>query len=85
VARTEAHVYDVSAEESRPTLTAYTLRYANGQTCEISRSLQNVQDPYPDVGSLRALMPAGVGATLPRFPAIDEVTAAFAGKPGPRT
>jgi len=85
VARTEAHVYDVSAEESRPTLTAYTLRYANGQTCEISRSLQNVQDPYPDVGSLRALMPAGVGATLPRFPAIDEVIAAFAGKPGPRT
>jgi hypothetical protein len=78
-------VYDVSAEESRPTLTAYRLRCANGQACEISRSLHNVRDPYPDVGPLlRGLMPAQVGATLPRFPTVDEVIAAFARKPGPR-
>jgi hypothetical protein len=28
-------------------------------------------------------MPADVGATMPTFPTIDEVIAAFAGKPGP--
>jgi hypothetical protein len=79
------NVYDASAEESRPTLTAYRLRHAGGRTCEISRSLQNVRDPYPDVGPLlRGLMPADVGATMPKFPTIDEVIAAFAGKPGPR-
>lgn len=79
------NVYDAGAEESRPTLTAYRLRCADGRTCEISRSLQNVRDPYPGVGPLlRGLMPADVGATMPKFPTIDEVIAAFAGKPGPR-
>jgi hypothetical protein len=29
-------------------------------------------------------MPADVGTTMPKFPTIDEVIAAFAGKPGPR-
>jgi hypothetical protein len=29
-------------------------------------------------------MPADVGATMPKFPTIDEVIAAFARKPGPR-
>ena len=77
-----ANVYDVSAEESRPRLTAYQLRCADGRTCEISRSLINVRDPYPGVGSLvRGVMPADVGATMPKFPTIDEVIAAFAGKP----
>ena len=77
-------VYDVSAEESRPMLTAYRLLCADGRTCVISRSLRNVRDPYPNVGSpLRGLVPADVGATIPTFPAIDEVIAAFAGKPGP--
>jgi hypothetical protein len=79
-----ANVYDASVEESRPTLTAYRLRCADGQTREISRSLQNVRDPYPDVGPLlRGLMPADVGATMPKFPTADEIIAAFAGKPGP--
>jgi hypothetical protein len=78
-------VFDASAEESRPTLAAYRLRCADGRTCEISRSLQNVRDPYPDVGPLlRGLMPAAVGATMPKFPTIDEVIVGFAGKPGPR-
>lgn len=40
---------------------------------------------YPSVGPLlRGVMPAAVGATMPRFPTIAEVIAAFAGKPGPR-
>jgi hypothetical protein len=78
-------VYDVSVEDSRPTLTAYRLRCADGRTCEISRSLHNVRDPYPGVGPLlTGLMPADVGATMPKFPTIDGVIAAFAGKPGPR-
>jgi hypothetical protein len=78
-------VHDVSAEESRPMLTAYTLRCADGRTCEISRSLRNVRDPYPGAGPLlTGLMPADVGPTRPKFPTIDEVIAAFAGKPDPR-
>jgi hypothetical protein len=78
--------YDVSAEESRPALTAYRLGWADGQTREISRSFQNVRDPYPDVGQLlRGMMPASVGKTMPRFPTIDEIIAAYAGKPGPHT
>jgi hypothetical protein len=59
---------------------------ADGQTREISRSLQNVRDPYREVGQLlRSLMPAAAGNVLPRFPTIDEIIAACAGKPGPRT
>jgi hypothetical protein len=78
-------VSDVSAEESRPTLTAYTLRCADGRTCEISRSLRNVRDPYPGAGPLlTGLMPAAAGAIMPKFPTIDEVIATFAGKPDPR-
>jgi hypothetical protein len=30
---------------------------------------------------VRGVMPADVGATMPKFPTIDEVIAAFAGKP----
>jgi hypothetical protein len=78
------NVYDVSAEESRPTLTAYRLGCTDGRTCEISRSLQNVRDPFPGVGPLlRGLMPADVGATMPRFPTIDEIVAVYARRPGP--
>jgi hypothetical protein len=29
-------------------------------------------------------MPADAGTTMPKFPIIDEVITAFAGKPGPR-
>lgn len=60
-------------------------RPADGRTCEISRSLRNVLDPYPGVGSLlTGVMLADVGATMPKFPTIDGLIAAFAGKPGPR-
>jgi hypothetical protein len=77
-------VYDVSSEESRPVLTAYRLRWADGQTREISRSLLNVRDPYANVGLLlRGLMPASVGGIRPRFPTIDEIIAAYAGTHGP--
>jgi hypothetical protein len=79
------NVYDVSAEESRPRLTAYQLRCADGRSCEISRSLRNVRDPYAGVGPLlTGLMPAAAAATLPKFPTIDQIIAAFAGKPDPR-
>lgn len=78
-------VYDASAEESRPKLTAYRLQCEDGRSCEIARSLQNVRDPYPGVGPLvRGLMPADVGSTMPRFPTIDEVIATLARKPDPR-
>ena len=74
-------VYDVSAEESRPRLTGYQLRCADGRTCEISRSLRNVRDPYPGVGPLlTGLMPADVGATMPKFPTIDQIIAGYAPK-----
>jgi hypothetical protein len=80
-----AEVYNPSTEESRPALTAYRLRSADGQTHEISRSFQNVRDPYREVGQLlRSLAPASVGKTMPAFPTIDEIIAAYAGKPGPR-
>jgi hypothetical protein len=74
------------AEESRPALTAYRLRWADGQTREISRSFQNVRDPYREVGQLlKGLMPAAAGRALPAFPTIDEIIVAYAGNPGPRT
>ena len=85
VAEVWTDVYDVSAEESGPARTAYRLRWADGQTQEISRSLQNVSDPHPDVGPLlRSMMPASAGRTMPTFPTIDEIIAAYAGKPFPR-
>jgi hypothetical protein len=78
-------VPNVSAEESNPAVTAYRLRCADGQTHEVPRSFQNVRDPYPGVGPLlRSVLPASVGKTMPTFPTIDEIIAAYAGKPGPR-
>jgi len=54
----------------------------DGRTCDIARSLKNVRDPYPGVGPvLTGLMPADVGATMPQFPTIDQVIAAFARRP----
>ena len=77
-------VYSPASEESRPTLTAYRLRTADGRTHEISRSFWNVRDPYREVGQmLRGLMPASVGATMPAFPTIDEIIAACTRKRGP--
>ena len=47
--------------------------------------LHNVRDPYAGVGPLvTGLMPAAAAATLPKFPTIDQIIAAFAAKPDPR-
>ena len=75
-------VYNVSAEESRPALTAWRLHGADGQAYEISRSYQNVRDPYREVGQLlRGLMPSAAGQVLPTFPTVDQVIATYAGPP----
>jgi hypothetical protein len=77
-------VYNAASEESRPTLTGYRLRLADGQAVEISRSFWNVLDPYRQVGQLlRSLLPAQAGAVLPKFPTIDEIIAGYAKRPGP--
>jgi hypothetical protein len=62
-----------------PELAAYRLRLADGRTRDISRSFRNVQDPYREMGQLfRTLAPNVIGKTMPRFPTIDEIIAAFA-------
>jgi hypothetical protein len=77
-------VYNPASEEYKPSLTAYRLRTAAGQAHEISRSFKNVQDPYLEMGQLfRGLFPATIGTTMPTFPAIDQIIAAYASKPGP--
>jgi hypothetical protein len=75
-------VYRPGEEDGRPALAAYRLRSADGRVHDISRSFRNVQDPYGEVGQLlRGLAPGTVGKTMPRFPTIDEIIAAYA-KPG---
>ena len=70
-------------EDPRPTLAAYRLGTADGRAHEISRSFRNVQDPYGEIGQLfRGLAPGTVGKTMPRFPTVDEIIAAYAGNPG---
>jgi hypothetical protein len=77
---TQAH--DPVAEEPRTLLGGYRLRTADGQDHEISCSFKNVEDPYHEMGQLfRALAPATIGTTMPTFPTIDQVIAAYAGKP----
>ncbi|MGH3201519.1 MAG: hypothetical protein ACRDOA_10990 [Streptosporangiaceae bacterium] len=77
-------VYSPASEESKPAVTAYRLRTADGQTREISRSFKNVEDPYLEMGQLfRQLAPATIGTTMPTFPTIDQVIAAYVTKPGP--
>ena len=74
-------VYNVSAEESRPAMTALRLHARDGQAYEISRSFQNVRDPYREVGQLlRGLMPSAAGQVPPTFPTIDQVIATYAGR-----
>lgn len=76
-------VFDPGMEdEGRPVVSGYRLRCTDGQAIEIPRSLQNVRDPYGEFGrSLRRLMPAAVGDTMPQFPTIDEVIAVYAPRP----
>ena len=70
------------AEKSRPVLTAYRLRSADGELHEITRSFKNVRDPYREMGQLfRGLAPNTVGKTMPKFPTVDEILAAYTGKP----
>lgn len=77
-------VYRPGDEDPRPALAAYRLRTADGCLHEVSRSFRNVRDPYREVGELlRMLAPGTAGKTMPRFPAIDEIIAAYATKPGP--
>ena len=76
--------HDPVAEEPRTVLGGYRLRTADGRVHEISRSFKNVEDPYHEMGQLfRALAPNTVGTTMPTFPTIDQVIAAYASKPGP--
>lgn len=78
-------VFDPTSEEYQRRLTAYSLRCADGQTHELSRYLQNVQDPYFPVGQfLKNFMPAAVGQIMPAFPTIDEIIAAYPGRQDPR-
>jgi hypothetical protein len=79
-------VYDPGAEDQpRQVLSAYRLRCAGGRDYQVTRSLQNVADPYGEFGrSLRRIMPAAVAATMPRLPAIDEIIATYAPWPGAR-
>ena len=75
--------YNPASEESSPVLAAYRLRTADGQTHEISRSFKNVQDPYLEMGQLfRRLAPATIGTTMPTFPTVDQIIAAYARNPG---
>ena len=41
-----------------------------------------MEDPYHEMGQLfRALAPATIGTTMPTFPTINQVIAAYASKP----
>jgi hypothetical protein len=75
--------YDPGMEdEGRPVLSGYRLRSVDGQVHEISRSFENVADPYGEFGrSLRRIMPAAVGQAMPQFPTIVEVIAAYTPRP----
>jgi hypothetical protein len=76
-------VYNVSAEQTRPMLTDWRLGLADGQSWEISRTFQNVRDPYKEVGQmLRGLMPERAGQVLPTFPTVDQIVTTYAGRPG---
>jgi hypothetical protein len=77
-------VYNPASEQYRPVLGAYRLRTADGLTHEIPRSFKNVEDPYHEMGQLfRRLAPVTIGTTMPTFPTIDQIIAAYAAKPGP--
>jgi hypothetical protein len=66
-----------------PVVSAYHLRLADGRAVEISRDFKNVQDPYREMGQLfRTLSPGTIGKTMPRFPTVDEILAAYARPPG---
>ena len=70
-------------DDPTPVLSAYQLRTADGRVHQISRDFKNVQDPYREMGQLfRMLSPGTIGKTMPRFPTVDEILAAYARPPG---
>ena len=70
--------HDPVAEEPRTVLGGYRLRTADGRAYDISNSFKNVEDPYHEMGQLfRALAPNTVGTTMPTFPTIGQVIAAY--------
>jgi len=70
-------------DDPTPVLSAYQLRTADGRVHQISRYFKNVQDPYREMGQLfRMLSPGTIGKTMPRFPTVDEILAAYARPPG---
>jgi hypothetical protein len=76
-------VHDPVAEEPKTVLGGYRLRTADGRTHEISRSFKNVEDPYREMGQLfRTLAPDTIGTTMPTFPTVGQIIAAYAGNPG---
>jgi hypothetical protein len=76
-------VHNIDGESSRA-LTAYELHLTDDRVCEISRSYDNVLDPYRDVGPiLTTLAPASLGKVLPKLPTVDDVIAGYAGRPAP--
>jgi hypothetical protein len=73
---TQAH--DPVAEEPRTVLGGYRLQTADGRAHDISSSFKNVEDPYHEMGRLfRGLAPNTIGTTMPTFPAIGQVIAAY--------
>ena len=75
-----AQAHDPVAEEPRTVPGGYRLQTADGRAYEVSREFKNVEDPYQEMGQLfRALAPNTIGTTMPRFPTIGQVIAAYAG------
>lgn len=76
-------VYQPGSEDYKTVLGGYRLRTADGRTHEISKSFKNVEDPYREMGQLfRTLAPGTIGTTMPTFPTVDQIIAAYAMKPG---
>ena len=72
--------HDPVAEEPRTVLGGYRLRTADGQAYDISGEFKNVEDPYHEMGQLfRGLAPGIIGTTMPTFPTIGQVVAAYTG------
>jgi hypothetical protein len=76
-------VFNLDGESSRA-LTAYELHLTDDRICEVSRSYDNVLDPYRDVGPiLTTLAPASLGKFMPKLPTVDDVITRYAGRPTP--
>jgi hypothetical protein len=64
-----SYVYDLVSEETKPKLTAYRVRWADGQVRGLPLTFQNVRDPYRQMGQLfRGIAPNIIGTTMLVFP-----------------